>query len=54
MDIIELENPHGVILSMGGQIPNMAIVCIAAVNILALHHVHRQRGDKVFNAVRQT
>ena len=22
MDIIELENPHGVILSMGGQIPN--------------------------------
>ena len=22
MDIVELENPHGVILSMGGQIPN--------------------------------
>ncbi len=36
MDIIELENPHGVILSMGGQIPNNLAMRLAAqqVNIL--------------------
>ncbi|GAB6011194.1 carbamoyl-phosphate synthase (glutamine-hydrolyzing) large subunit [Viscerimonas tarda] len=36
MDIIELENPHGVILSVGGQIPNNLAVRLdeANVNIL--------------------
>ncbi len=36
MDIIELENPHGVILSVGGQIPNNLAVRLhnADVNIL--------------------
>lgn len=36
MDIIELENPHGVILSMGGQIPNNLALRLdaAKVNIL--------------------
>ena len=36
MDIIELENPHGVILSVGGQIPNNLAVRLddAKVNIL--------------------
>lgn len=36
MDIIELENPHGVIVSMGGQIPNNLAVRLddAGVNIL--------------------
>lgn len=36
MDIIELENPHGVILSVGGQIPNNLAVRLdeAGVNIL--------------------
>lgn len=36
MDIIELENPHGVILSVGGQIPNNLAVRLDAekVNIL--------------------
>lgn len=36
MDIIELENPHGVILSMGGQIPNNLAIRLdaAKVNIL--------------------
>lgn len=36
MDIIELENPHGVILSMGGQIPNNLAIPLdeAKVNIL--------------------
>lgn len=36
MDIIELENPHGIILSVGGQIPNNLAVRLdeAGVNIL--------------------
>lgn len=36
MDIIELENPHGVIVSMGGQIPNNLAVRLnnSGVNIL--------------------
>lgn len=36
MDIIELENPHGVILSVGGQIPNNLAIRLdeAKVNIL--------------------
>ncbi len=36
MDIIELENPHGVILSVGGQIPNNLAIRLddAGVNIL--------------------
>jgi len=36
MDIIELENPHGVIVSVGGQIPNNLAVKLdsAGVNIL--------------------
>ena len=36
MDILELENPHGVILSVGGQIPNNLATRLAAcdVNIL--------------------
>ena len=36
MDIIELENPHGVILSVGGQIPNNLAMRLdaAKVNIL--------------------
>ena len=36
MDIIELENPHGVILSVGGQIPNNLAIKLdqAKVNIL--------------------
>ncbi|MCL1943102.1 MAG: carbamoyl-phosphate synthase (glutamine-hydrolyzing) large subunit [Candidatus Azobacteroides sp.] len=36
LDIIELENPHGVILSVGGQIPNNLAVRLdaASVNIL--------------------
>ena len=36
MDIIELENPHGVILSMGGQIPNNLAIRLYGqkVNIL--------------------
>ncbi|MDH6355545.1 carbamoyl-phosphate synthase large subunit [Dysgonomonas sp. PH5-45] len=36
MDILELENPHGVILSVGGQIPNNLAVRLdeAGVNIL--------------------
>ena len=36
MDIIDLENPHGVILSMGGQIPNNLAIPLdkAKVNIL--------------------
>ncbi len=36
MDIIELENPHGVILSVGGQIPNNLAMRLdgAGVNIL--------------------
>ncbi|NDV68372.1 carbamoyl-phosphate synthase (glutamine-hydrolyzing) large subunit [Dysgonomonas sp. 25] len=36
MDIIELENPHGVILSVGGQIPNNLALRLddAGVNIL--------------------
>ena len=36
MDIIELENPHGVIVSVGGQIPNNLAVRLdsAGVNIL--------------------
>ncbi|MDR2955984.1 MAG: carbamoyl-phosphate synthase (glutamine-hydrolyzing) large subunit [Prevotella sp.] len=36
MDIIELENPHGVILSVGGQIPNNLAIRLdkANVNIL--------------------
>ncbi len=36
MDIIELENPHGVILSVGGQIPNNLAVRLdqSGVNIL--------------------
>ena len=36
MDIIELENPHGVILSVGGQIPNNLAIRLdeARVNIL--------------------
>jgi carbamoyl-phosphate synthase large subunit len=36
MDIIELENPHGIILSVGGQIPNNLAIRLdeAKVNIL--------------------
>ncbi|HBX46957.1 carbamoyl-phosphate synthase (glutamine-hydrolyzing) large subunit [Limibacterium fermenti] len=36
MDIIELENPHGIVLSVGGQIPNNLAVRLdnARVNIL--------------------
>ena len=36
MDILDLENPHGVIVSTGGQIPNNLALCLDAqkVNIL--------------------
>ena len=36
MDIVELENPYGVIISVGGQIPNNLAVRLdnAGVNIL--------------------
>lgn len=33
MDIIELENPHGVILSVGGQIPNNLAVRLDNENV---------------------
>jgi carbamoyl-phosphate synthase large subunit len=33
MDIIELENPHGVILSMGGQIPNNLAMRLDSQNV---------------------
>lgn len=33
MDIIELENPHGVILSVGGQIPNNLAMRLDAANV---------------------
>lgn len=33
MDIIELENPHGVILSVGGQIPNNLAMRLDAMNV---------------------
>ena len=38
MDILEMENPHGVILSVGGQIPNNLATRLdsAGVNILAI------------------
>lgn len=46
MDIIELENPHGVILSVGGQIPNNLAVRLNKfdVNILGT------QSDKIDNA----
>src|SRR5690554_875304 len=46
MDIIELENPHGVILSVGGQIPNNLAVRLDnfGVNILGT------QADKIDNA----
>ena len=33
MDIIELENPHGVIVSMGGQIPNNLAMKLHGMNV---------------------
>ena len=33
MDILELENPHGVIVSTGGQIPNNLALRLDAQNI---------------------
>lgn len=33
MDIVELENPHGVILSVGGQIPNNLAMRLDAANV---------------------
>ena len=46
MDIVELENPHGVILSVGGQIPNNLAVRLDnfGVNILGT------QADKIDNA----
>ena len=46
MDIVELENPHGVILSVGGQIPNNLAVKLDnyKVNILGT------QADKIDNA----
>ena len=46
MDIVELENPHGVILSVGGQIPNNLAVRLDNfdVNILGT------QADKIDNA----
>ena len=36
MDIIELENPHGVIISMGGQIPNILAMKLYHQNVPVL------------------
>lgn len=36
MDIIDLENPHGVIISMGGQIPNNLAVKLHSQNVPVL------------------
>jgi carbamoyl-phosphate synthase large subunit len=33
MDIVELENPHGVVVSVGGQIPNNLAMRLAADNV---------------------
>ncbi|HLO59316.1 MAG TPA: carbamoyl-phosphate synthase (glutamine-hydrolyzing) large subunit [Bacteroidales bacterium] len=47
MDIIELENPHGVILSMGGQIPNNLAMRLhdQKVNILGTSPMSIDRAE---------
>jgi carbamoyl-phosphate synthase large subunit len=47
MDILELENPHGVILSTGGQIPNNLAMRLDAsnVNILGTQAVDIDRAE---------
>ena len=47
MDIIELENPHGVILSVGGQIPNNLAMRLDAekVNILGTSAKHIDNAE---------
>lgn len=55
MDIIELENPHGVILSVGGQIPNNLATRLddAHVNILgtSAHSIDRAEDRHKFSAM---
>ena len=58
MDILEMENPHGVILSVGGQIPNNLATRLdgAGVHILgttAEKHRPRRRPQQVLGYARQ-
>lgn len=46
MDIVELENPHGVILSVGGQIPNNLAVRLDNYDVTILG----TQADKIDNA----
>lgn len=46
MDIVELENPHGVILSVGGQIPNNLAVRLDDYDVTILG----TQADKIDNA----
>ena len=43
MDILELENPHGVIVSTGGQQPRLASRCAARAHSRYERQEHRQR-----------
>ena len=46
MDILELENPHGVIVSTGGQIPNNLALRLDAQNI----HILGTTAQSIDNA----
>ena len=46
MDILELENPHGVIVSTGGQIPNNLALRLDAQNI----HILGTSAQSIDNA----
>ncbi len=58
MDIIELESPHGVILSVGGQIPNNLAVRLdhENVNILgtSAHNIDRAEDRHKFSSMLDT
>lgn len=41
-DILELENPHGVIVSTGGQMPNNALPCLDAAQGTYSRHKRRE------------
>ena len=47
MDIIEMENPHGVIVSTGGQIPNNLAMKLAYLRYQGTGHRRRRRPCKI-------
>ena len=49
MDIIEMEQPHGVIVSTGGQIPNNLAMRLDAQNVLILGTAARDIDNAEFS-----